>query len=267
MNDEHLKLQVKSFWNKQACGTQASDKEKFSKEYFEDIEKTRYEIQPEIKPFAKFEEGKRKKVLEVGVGAGTDFLQWARAGAKVYGVDVTEEAIEHVKRRLKLFGHKAKKLLVADAERLPFKNDFFDIVYSWGVIHHTPDTDRAMHEIVRVCKPGGVCRVMVYHRDSALARMFWAKHALLKGKPWKSVSRVLFEKMESVGTKAYTEQEILEMMDGAPIKNLKIKPVLTYYDKLGRFGATAQTLAKLITSAAGGDKAGWFLTIEFEKTR
>jgi len=102
INETQLKQDVHDFWNARACGTWEIDKEKFSLEYFEEIERTRYEVQPEIHPFADFNSAKGRKVLEVGVGAGTDFLQWVRAGAKAYGMDLTEEAIAHVEHRLNL---------------------------------------------------------------------------------------------------------------------------------------------------------------------
>ena len=131
------------------------------------------------------------KVLEVGVGAGTDFLQWVRAGAGTYGVDLTEEAIEHARRRLDVYGLTAKDIRVADAEAPPCGNDTFDVVYSWGVIHHTPDTERALAEIVRVCRPGGRLKVMIYNRHSLLAYRTWVRFALLRGRPGRSLSWVL----------------------------------------------------------------------------
>ncbi|HOK14473.1 MAG TPA: class I SAM-dependent methyltransferase, partial [Candidatus Kapabacteria bacterium] len=137
MNEEKLKYDVKNYWNKETCGSWSSNKEKFTKEYFEEIEEFRYKIQPEIFAFAEFTRWHGKKILEVGVGAGTDFLQWARAGAKVFGVDLTEQACEHVRHRLNIYGFQAESIQVADCEKLPFQDNFFDLVWSWGVIHHT----------------------------------------------------------------------------------------------------------------------------------
>ncbi len=266
-NSEQIKSQVKEYWNEETCGTWASGKEKFTREYFEEIEKDRYEVSPEIKAFADFDSYKGKKLLEVGIGAGTDFLQWVRGGAVAYGIDLTEEAVRHIKHRLTLYNLNAEQIIVADCENLPFDDDFFDIVYSFGVIHHTPDTEKAMHEIIRVCRPGGRCKVMIYHRHSILTYLFWVRHALLKLRPWKSLSWVLYHHMESIGTKAYTKNEALKMLDGQPVENIRIKPVLTYYDKLGRFGKFPQICAKALAVLLGGDNAGWFLTIEFDKKK
>lgn len=267
MNKEKIKEEVRDYWDNQACGSWVSNKDKFTKEYFEEIEEDRYQIQPEIFSFAEFTRYYGKKLLEVGVGAGTDFIQWVRAGTKAHGIDLTQEAIDHVKHRLDLYGLKADDFKVGDSEYLPYDDNTFDIVYSWGVIHHTPDTERSLREIIRVTKPGGKVKVMIYHRHSLLAYFFWVRHALLKLKPWKSVSKVLYDHMESIGTKAFTHKEVSRWLSTEPVENIKIKPVLSYYDKLLRFNKIMQLTSKVFASLFGRDKVGWFLTIEFDKKR
>ncbi len=266
MNDTNkLKDEVKNYWNEQACGTQFTNKEKFTKEYFEEIEQKRYAKEPEIFSFAQFTRYHGKKLLEVGMGAGTDFLQWVRAGTEAYGLDLTPEAADHIRHRLSVYGLEAKDIKVGDSERLPYSDNQFDIVYSWGVIHHTPDTEQALHEIIRVCKPGGTVKVMVYHRRSLLAWFFWIKHALLRLKPFKSVTKVLWDHMESIGTKAFTKKEIRQMLKDQPVVNVKLSPVLSYYDRLKRFNKLFQLVAKFAAWILGKDKVGWFLTIELNK--
>jgi ubiquinone/menaquinone biosynthesis C-methylase UbiE len=259
-----LKDQVKGYWDNQACGTWFTDKEKFTKEYFEEIEEARYRISPEIFDFAQFTRFNGKRLLEVGVGAGTDFLQWVRAGTEAYGLDLTPEAIEHIRHRLNVYNLEAKKLVQGDSENLPFEDNFFDVVYSWGVIHHTPDTQKAMDEIIRVMKPGGIGKIMLYHRHSVLSYLFWIKHALLKFKPWLSLKTILFNHMESIGTKAYTKKEVGEML-GNSVTQVSIEPVLTYYDKLERFSYPMRIVARIVSLLLGGDKSGWFLLIQFKK--
>jgi ubiquinone/menaquinone biosynthesis C-methylase UbiE len=264
-SNNNIKDQVKGFWNEKTCGTWEIDEKKFTRQYFQSIEEDRYSKQPEIFAFAQFTRFTGKKVLEVGIGAGTDFIQWARAGCEAYGIDLTEESIEHLKHRLKLEGLNAKEFKVADSESLPYKDDLFDLVYSWGVIHHTPDTQAALKELIRVCKPGGKCKIMIYHRRSLLAYFFWLRHTILKGKIGRSVKWALYNHMESIGTKAYTKQEVLKMLADQPVKNIIIKPVLSYYDRLERFGKVFQLIAKVFAYLLGGDRVGWFLTIEFDK--
>ena len=262
----YLKKELHDFWNKQTCGTATIDKEKFTYEYFEDIEEHRYDLQPEIFNFAQFTRFHGKKLLEVGVGAGTDFLQWIRGGAECYGIDLTPEAIAHVQQRLDLYGLKCNDLLVADAEDLPFVDNYFDIVYSFGVIHHSPNTIKALEEIIRVLKPGGKAKIMIYNRHSMLAFFFWIKHALLKLRPWKSIAWVLWNHMESLGTKGYTIKEFQNILSKYPeLKEYKVETIYTYYDKLGRFPKIMQMFAKFITIFTGKEKIGWFLTIQFTK--
>jgi len=265
MSNTNLKEEVHNFWNKQSCGTQFSDKEKHTKEYFEEIELDRYTKEPEILTFAQFSSGKNKKVLEVGVGAATDFLQWAKNGAELYGIDLTPEAVSHAQHRLQLYNLAAQDIKVADAENLPFQNEFFDIVYSWGVIHHSPDTPKALKEIFRVLKPDGKAKLMVYNRKSVLAYVFWIKHAFLKLKWNQSVADVLWNKMESYGTKGYTIDEIKDLLKSENISNLEVKTVITYYDKLKRFNKLMQLFSSLLLIFMNKETAGWFLTIEFTK--
>ncbi|MBL0332733.1 MAG: class I SAM-dependent methyltransferase [Chlorobiota bacterium] len=265
ITQEKLKQQVKDYWNEQPCGTQFSDSEKLSQEYFNDIEKHRYFVEPEIFSFAQFTRFHGQKLLEVGVGAGSDFTQWVRAGTKAHGIDATAEGVAHVKKRLELFDLYAEEIKVGDAENLPYLDNFFDIVYSWGVIHHSPDTPKCFREIVRVIKPGGKAKIMVYHRHSLLTYFFWIKYALLKGNPFKSLANVLWNNMESIGTKAYTKKEIAEILKDQPIKNLEIKTKITYYDKMTRFGGIQFLIGRVLAYILGGDKVGWFLTVEFEK--
>lgn len=266
-NNDELKKQVHDYWNKSACGTFLVDKEKYTLEYFEELEEIRYKLQPEIHSFAQFSRAHGKKVLEVGVGAGTDFLQWVRSGALAYGIDLTEEAIEHVKHRLALYNLEAEGYVIGDSENLPFNDNTFDIVYSWGVIHHTPNTEKALYEIIRVCKPGGIIKVMIYHRHSLLAFFFWVKHALLKFKLWKSISKVIWEKMESIGTKAFTVKEVKKMIKNKPVEIIRLSPVLSYYDRLERFNKFFKIIAKFLASILGGNKVGWELLIELRKTK
>src|SRR5438552_442510 len=139
-----LKSEVKAFWNRQSCDTAVAPSEKFTREYFEEVERWRYTDQPFIHSFAQFSRYHGKRVLEVGFGAGTDFIQWLRAGALASGIDLTEEALTHLNHRIRIYDLPAPECLkVTDAENLPFPSDSFDLGYSWGVLHHTPDTKKA----------------------------------------------------------------------------------------------------------------------------
>ena len=108
-----------------------------------------------------------KPVLEIGCGMGAMASFWARSGARVTAVDLAERSIEQTRRRFELFGLSAD-IRQADARRLPFPDASFDFVYSWGVLHHSPDLRQSIAEMMRVLKPGGGFGVMLYHRHSFL---------------------------------------------------------------------------------------------------
>lgn len=265
-NNTFLK-RVHAYWNAKACGSEHPQRLgllKYSKEYFAAIEEHRYRVEPMIFSFAQFTRLHKKKVLEVGVGAGTDFLQWARAGAQAYGIDLTDEAIAHVHTRLAQEGLRSEDLRVANCESIPFADNTFDLVYSWGVIHHTTHTEKALREIVRVCRKGGAGKIMVYHRHSLVAYILWIRRALFTGKPWKSFAWCVAQYMESPGTKAFTVAEMRRMLATFPLEEVQIRPVLTHYD----VEAWEHTLLRFFARIFAyffGDRVGWFLLIEFRK--
>src|SRR3712207_5143608 len=163
--DETLKDRVRAFWQAHPCGVKFADAEAGTRLFYERVEEHRYQKEWHIPAAADFAGARGLRVLEVGCGLGTDGAQFARAGAAYTGVDLTEAAVQLARRRFELEGLPGE-FRVADAERLDFADDSFDLVYSHGVLHHTPDTARAVREIHRVLRPGGRAVVMLYHRDS-----------------------------------------------------------------------------------------------------
>lgn len=262
---EALKESVRGYWNQQACGTDAADSDKFSRDYFDEIEAYRYEAEPYIHSFAQFSRYHGKKVLEVGMGAGTDFLQWVRAGAEAHGIDLTQESIDHVQQRLAVYGFEAAQAQVGDAEHIPYPDDTFDLVYSWGVIHHSPSTVRALEELVRVTKPGGEIKAMVYNRRSLHTFYRWGRYALLRGKPWMSFAEVLYHHMESEGTKGYTLAEVEAMLQALPLEDIRCAATVNRHDLLYNKPWPARAAARLLASLFGHDRCGFFLTFSARK--
>ncbi len=160
-----LKERVRAFWQAHPCGTKFSDAEMGTREFFERVEAHRYAKEWHIPAAADFAGARGLRVLEIGCGLGTDGAQFAKAGADYTGIDLTNAAIELARKRFALSGLPGE-FRVADAENLDFADDSFDLVYSHGVLHHTPDTALAVREIHRVLKPGGRAIVMLYHRGS-----------------------------------------------------------------------------------------------------
>ena len=160
-----MKERVRAFWQENPCGTKFADAPPGSRRFYELVEKHRYRKEWHIPAAAGFERTKNLAVLEVGCGLGTDGAQFAKAGAIYTGVDLTDAAVDLAKRRFELF-QLPGTFRVADGEHLDFGDNSFDLVYSHGVLHHTPDIAAAVREIHRVLRPGGKAVVMLYHRDS-----------------------------------------------------------------------------------------------------
>jgi ubiquinone/menaquinone biosynthesis C-methylase UbiE len=263
-----LKAEVKAFWNRRSCDTWEARAEKFTRQYFDQIEHWRYTDQPFVHSFAQFTRYHGKRVLEVGFGAGMDFIQWLRAGARVSGVDLTEEALANVTHAIRVHGlPEPENLQVGDAEDLPYPSDTFDLGYSWGVLHHTPNTEKAVAELVRVVRPGGEIKIMLYNRHSLRAFKCWTKHALLKGRPWKGLRWALWHHMESIGTKAYTRKELERMLAPLGLTDISMETFITTSDRMLRESSPHWLcdLPMAAVVALTGNRLGWFWGISARK--
>jgi ubiquinone/menaquinone biosynthesis C-methylase UbiE len=153
------------FWSAAQPGFRFSKAEVGSAEFFAEVERHRYSLEPHIRSVVDFPRWRDKDVLEAGCGIATDGLQFARAGARYTGLDRSERALELATRRFSL-EQAIGAFVEGSVDELPFADATFDLVYSHGVIHHIPETERAIAEFHRVLRPGGTAIVMVYHRDS-----------------------------------------------------------------------------------------------------
>lgn len=253
-----LKERVRAFWEETPCGTRGVEAEEGSRQFFDRLERERDRTQPFIAECARFAEQRGKRVLEVGIGPATDFVRFARAGAVLTGVDLTEHAVRLARRRLELEGLTAE-VLQADAESLPFQDGAFDFVYAWGVVHHTQDPGRAVRELVRVTRPGGEVCAMIYHRHSLVAVQSWIVHALLRGRPRLSFGDVISRYHESAGTRAYSIAEARVLFDA--LEGLSVIPVVTPYD----VRLTRSTFAPSWVQALIPRRLGWFLVVRGRK--
>jgi SAM-dependent methyltransferase len=163
--NNNLKERVRAFWQANPCGVKFADAAPGTRRFYELVEAHRYTKEWHIPDAAGFAGARGLKVLEIGCGLGTDGAQFAAAGADYTGVDLTEAAVALARRRFELFDLPGN-FQTADAENLDFADDSFDLVYSHGVLHHTPETAKAIRQIHRVLRPGGRAVVMLYHRDS-----------------------------------------------------------------------------------------------------
>jgi SAM-dependent methyltransferase len=162
MNTKDL---VREFWENNPCGFKFTPSDIGTRQFFEAVERFRYEAEGHILKMLPLSRVEGKSVLEIGCGLGTDGSQFAKHGAKYVGMDLTSMAVQLTQRRFQLFGFPGS-LLEGDAENLPFEDEAFDIIYSHGVLHHTPDTQRTFDEIHRTLRTGGQAILMLYHRHS-----------------------------------------------------------------------------------------------------
>jgi len=234
---------VHDFWNDASCGEAllrgGRDAEAYARHQDE-----RYRLEPFIPAFADFERYRGARVLEIGVGLGADHERFAESRADLYGIDLTQRAIDHTRVRLELRGL-SSRLQVADAEALPFPDGHFELVYSWGVLHHSPSPQRALDEVWRVLCPGGTAKLMLYHSASVVGAMLWARYGLLRGRPWRPFSEIFAEHLESPGTQAFTVPQARVMC--SKFESTHIVTRLTHAD--------------LLTSGAGQRHQGLLLDV------
>lgn len=272
-----LKAAVKQHWEEETCGARyGGDGERL--EWFRSIARVRYDLEPYIREFARFQDSAGKHVLEIGVGAGSDFLQWCRHAEHATGVDLTEAGIALTRERLELesIARDRYTLRTADAEALPFPDATFDIVYSWGVLHHAPATEQAYREVFRALKPGGEMRTMIYHVPSWTGLMLYVAHGLARGRIFLGQRRAVFDHLESAGTKAYTKDEARELALGAGFDDVRVSTRLGPGDLLtikpsARYSALPFRLAwkfwpRWLVGLLG-DRFGLYLLLKGRKPR
>lgn len=215
------KQRAREQWSQDPCGAESDrDSEFGTRQYFDEVERVRYqEYAPWMPELMGFNSFAGARLLEVGCGMGTDLLQFARGGALCTGIDLTPRSIAITRQRFALYEQRVD-LLISDGERLPFANETLDVVYSNGVLHHTPDTAGAIGELHRVLKPGGTAKVMIYHKNSL---NYWGelmlhrgvlRGDLLRGRSPEEIMSSWVEYSEHGGrplVKAYTREQTLEL--------------------------------------------------------
>ena len=157
--------EIAEFWEKHPCGNQFVDQKDW-REFFQAYDSFKYTHEPHIPGEIGKLQVRGKRILEIGLGQGAEAQQLIQAGAIYNGVDITNESIERVRLRCSLFGLAYESLQVMNAEKLDFPDESFDLVFSHGVIHHSPRIAAIVSEIHRVLKVGGRAVVMVYHKNS-----------------------------------------------------------------------------------------------------
>jgi ubiquinone/menaquinone biosynthesis C-methylase UbiE len=230
--------QVRDWWNRNPMSYDVDNPipyEPGTQEFFREIDRRifhprymRLTADGSGKPFSLFVDFgalSGKNVLDVGSGSGIATQLLAEAGAKVTAIDLTDWAVETTRRRLAAFGLEGE-VRQADAERLPFEDAAFDLVFSWGVIHHSSDMDRALAELVRVTRPGGQVVLMVYNRRSLFFAVYRAFQRFL---PLARRLRLHFEgaragETEGLIARHFTVPQLREKLERAGLTQVWIQP-------------------------------------------
>lgn len=270
LSPEEYKRQTRMHWGGDPCGSNYSDKGFLTKEYFEEVERHRYGSHPWILEAIQGFDIEGKKVLEIGYGMGTDHLAMARRGAMMYGIDLTPMNFEVTRTRLEIFGA-ASELSVGDAEKLPFPDGYFDFVYSFGVIHHSPDTPGIVSEIRRVLAPGGKCFLTVYHKHSVF---FWwsvylVNYLLKGGRKRRTLEQQLSlieypNTNENMVIRLFTRQGFVEMFRNFREVECSVKHLLPVdIAFFSRFFGDPYRPRPFLDRV--GDRFGWYLIVEAVK--
>lgn len=225
---------VKTYWNNRPCNLRHSKKDPGTKEYYEEIESRKFFVEPHILKFADFPSAKGKKVLEIGCGLGVCSINFAKAGAEVTAIDLSQKSIDIAKKNAEAVGVGDKiNFFQGNAEELSswLPKEKYDIVFSFGVIHHSPHPEKIIQEVKKYMKPKGIFKVMVYHRYSW--KVLWILFRYGKMQFWK-LSKLIAKYSEAQTgcpiTYSYSRKEAREVFEtnGYTIDSLWVDHIFPY---------------------------------------
>jgi 2-polyprenyl-3-methyl-5-hydroxy-6-metoxy-1,4-benzoquinol methylase len=224
---------VRRYWDARPCNIHHSQKPVGSKEYFDEVEARKYKVEPHIPGFAEFDRWAGKRVLEVGCGIGTDSINFARAGAQLTAVDLSTESINIARQRAEVMGVSDRvEFVQANAEDLTSAvSGEYDLVYSFGVVHHTPHPERAIEQIRALMAPQGILKLMVYNRRSW--KVFWIVVTQGRGRFWKTDELVATHSEAQTGcpvTFSFTRRQGREFVErgGFRVTDVRVDHVFPY---------------------------------------
>jgi SAM-dependent methyltransferase len=252
--------EVRAFWERNPLCAAEIPHPLGSPDYFRHYDRLREENEsPEFsRRLHEYPDFAGKRVLDVGCGNGYVLSRYAVAGARVTGVDLTETAVRLSRERFRL-ADLPGDFLTGNAEALPFPDASFDCVCSMGVLHHTPDTQRAVGEVRRVLRPGGLVILMLYHRDSALYRLNFGLRRLLRGEGLAAQVNAVDGRGNPKGD-VYSRAEGLRLLRGFTDREASVGLLLPWMTLpvVGRF------LPRALLRPLEG-RYGWFLYLKGRK--
>lgn len=222
---------IKDFWDERPCNIRHSPREVGTRQYFDEVEARKYFVEPHIPCFAEFERWQGKKVLEIGCGIGTDTINFARAGALVTAIEFSERSLEMAAKRAEVYGLKNIRFYSGNAEELVefLPIEPYDLVYSFGVIHHTPHPERVIEQIRHYVEPGSIIKIMVYHRYSW--KVLWILLTYGRFAFWR-LGKLIAEHSEAQTgcpvTYTYSRHEVRHLLDDFEIIDMWVDHIFPY---------------------------------------
>jgi 2-polyprenyl-3-methyl-5-hydroxy-6-metoxy-1,4-benzoquinol methylase len=223
---------VRDFWNAAPCNIRHSTKSVGTREYFDEVERRKYFVEPHIPGFADFPKWAGCRVLEIGCGLGTDTVNFARAGAQVTAVELSDESAALARKRLDVYGLSERATIrVGNAEELPeiLTPQPFDLVYSFGVIHHSPHPRRIVEHLRAYMTPHSELRLMVY------ARVSYKLFAIMKDEGVWDMARIdelIARRSEAQTgcpvTYTYNDETLRALLDGFDITEVRKAHIFTW---------------------------------------
>jgi SAM-dependent methyltransferase len=225
---------VQDYWNARPCNIRHSTAEIGTKEYFDQVEWRKYFVEPHIPAFAEFDKWRGKKVLEIGCGIGTDTMNFARAGAQVTAVDLSSESLKLAKKRAEVFGLSDRiSFYEVNAERLSeyIPPEKYDLVYSFGVVHHSPHPEKIIAEVRdNFVHENSTLKLMVYYRYAW--KVFWLTVKEGKGTFWKLDEHIARSSEAQTGcpvTYSYNKKTIHDLLgDGFKAEDIFVDHIFPY---------------------------------------
>lgn len=223
---------VKNYWNSRPCNLKHSNKDIGTREYFEDITKKKYFVEHHIPEFAQFNKWQGKKILEIGCGLGTDTISFAQAGATITAIDLSAKSIELASKRAEIFKVSDRiTFYLGDAEELDkiIPVEKYDLIYSFGVIHHSPNPEKIIQCVKKYMDQTSEFRLMVYNKLSW--KVLWIILLYGKGAFWKAKELIAKYSEAQTGcpvTYTYTKKSVKELFKDFKIKQISIDHIFPY---------------------------------------